>query len=231
MDYDNRNLERAAGCILIGCAIASVTALSVDRGATATETRELLQQLAALGPMRGALHALQMCCVTGYAFGFTVLSLKLGIRRGPVLAGLIAFLFGSVVMLVATVNDGFLTAAVAARFAAAPDMDLEIARDLIRFANMSVTYFGDLAFAFMGLGTMLWSPALVRRGLVGRLAGAVGLIAGVATIAVIFWQPSLDMGALLGIVFGELCFNLLTGILLFKGGDFENERRLISTPA
>lgn len=231
MENENRSLERTAGCVLIGCALASLTALSLDQSATASETRELLQQMAALGPTRGAIHAVQMACLTGYAFSFTVLSIKLGIKRPPVLAGLIAFLFGTVMMLVATINDGFLTSAVAIRFAAAPDMDLEIARDLIRFGNMSVTYFGDLAFALMGAGTALWSLALARLGLVGRLAAAVGLTSGVATIAVIGWQPSLDMTALLGIVSGEFCFNLLIGVLLFKAPIRENGRRLIERPA
>ncbi len=231
MDNENRSLERIAGGVLIGCALASLTALSLDQAATASETRELLQQIAALGPTRGAVHAVQMTCLTGYAFSFTVLSMKLGIKRPPVLAGLIAFLFGTVMMLIATVNDGFLTSAVAARFAAAPDIDLEIARDLIRFGNMSVTYFGDLAFALMGAGTALWSLTLARFGLIGRLGSLVGLITGVGSIAVIAWQPTLDMPALLGIVAGEFCFNLLVGTLLIKAPSPENERRLIERTA
>jgi hypothetical protein len=67
--------------------------------------------------------------------------------------------------------------------------------------------------------------------LIGRLGSLVGLITGVGSIAVIAWQPTLDMPALLGIVAGEFCFNLLVGTLLIKAPSPENERRLIERTA
>jgi hypothetical protein len=49
-------------------------------------------------------------------FGFTVLSQRLGLRRAPVLAALIAYGAGSMLMLVATVIDGFISTDMAALF-------------------------------------------------------------------------------------------------------------------
>ena len=217
METENRKLERIAGLVIIAGSIASFTALSLDRTGTASETRALFRELVAFGPGRELVHAVQMICITGYAFGFSVLSMRLGLRRGTVLAGLITFLFGIAMMFIATVNDGFLSFAVANRFAEAPDADLEIARDLLRFVNLAVVYFGDIAFALMGAGTAFWSFGLARQGRLGAATALVGLIGGVATIGALAWQPVLDMGTLLGIVGGEFCFNLLAGILLLRG--------------
>lgn len=172
MSQETRNLQRAAGVVLIACSIASLVALTFDRGGSATDTRGVLQQVAALAPLREMVHVAQMTCLVGYAFSFSVLAMALGLRRGPVLAATAAFMLGVAMMLIATVNDGFLTSAVGMRFATAPDGDLEIARDLLRYASLSVSYFGDLAFVLMAAGVALWSTMLLRR---GRLAAAAGL--------------------------------------------------------
>jgi hypothetical protein len=69
------------------------------------------------------------------------------------------------------------------------------------------------------------------RGMLGRAAGIVGVVGGAATIGAIAWQPSLDMGTLLGIVFAEFCFNLLVGVSLVRGLDAAPEAGMRLTPA
>ena len=214
---ENRNLERVAGPVLIVSAIASIAALALDPSATASDTRTLLQQLATTGPAHQLAHAVQMTCVTGYAFGFSVLASRLGLKRAPVLAGLVAYGLGVAMMLIATVNDGFLTPAIAQRFVQAPAEDLEIARDLIRYAGMSITYFGDLAFVLMGVGVALWASVLAQRGRFAATTAAVGLVIGLGTVGAIAWRPALDMGVLMGVVLGQLVLNVLVGALLLRG--------------
>jgi hypothetical protein len=219
MTHQTRNLQRIAGLVLIAGPIASIAALALDQGASASDTRTLLQQIAAAGPAHELAHAVQMACVTGYAFAFSVLATRLDLRRAPVLAGLIAYGLGVGMMLIATVNDGFLTTAVAQRFAAGPAEDLETARNLIRFCGMAITWFGDLAFVLMAVGAALWSLVLVRRGGLARMAAVAGLVGGAGTLGAVVLQPRLDMGALMGIVLAQACFEVLVGVVLTRGLD------------
>ena len=218
MSSPDRSFERTAGGVIAASAVISLFALSFDRGPAPGETRQILEQLAALAPLRGAVHAVQLACLVGLAAGYAAFAARLDLRRPAVLAGLVAFGGGCLAMMVTVVFDGFITQGVAARFAAAPAEDMEIARDLIRFCGIVIEYLGDVAFALMAAGTALWAALLCRSPGGSRLAGLVGLAVGSATLAAVALNPSLGLPMLMAIIAGQMLWYLASAALLIRGG-------------
>ncbi len=217
MSTAERSTDRAAGAIIAISALASVIVLAFDRGPTSTEFRQVLEQLAALALVRGAVHAVEIACLVGLAGGYAAFAARLGLHRPAVLAGLVSFAAGCLMMMVTAVFDGFITQGVAARFADAPAESLEIARGLLRFCSIIVEFLGDAAFALMAGGTAIWAILLCRQPGLARLAGLIGLAGGAVTLASIVVNPRLGLPLLMTIVFAQMLWYLASAALLIRG--------------
>lgn len=212
----DKSSDRAAGGLIAASALLSMATLAFDQGPTSTDFREVLGQLAALAFRRGAVHAVEIACVTGLAAGYTAFAARLDLRRPAVLAGLVAFLAGCLLMMVTAFFDGFITQAVAARYAEAPAEQLDIARGLLRLCGMVVTYLGDGAFALMAAGAAIWAVLLCRNSGLSRLAGFVGLAGGAVTLVAIFISPNLGLPLLMAIVFAQMLWYLASAAVLIR---------------
>ena len=84
--------------------------------AQGSDALSILQSMVRIRDSHQLVHIVAMACIGGLMFGFTVLSQRLGLRRAPVLAGLIAYGAGSMLMLIATIIDGFISTDTAALF-------------------------------------------------------------------------------------------------------------------
>src|SRR4051812_11074367 len=92
---------RLAGFVIVISAIASILAVALDSMASGADALAILQSMVKLQQSHQNVHIVAMACLGGLMFGFSVLSQRLGLQRAPVMAGLIAYGFGSMLMLVA----------------------------------------------------------------------------------------------------------------------------------
>jgi hypothetical protein len=113
---DNTLPTRGAGIAIALSALASIAAVALDSMAQGSDPLAILHSMVAIRESHQLVHIVAMACLGGLMFGFTVLSQRLGLRRAPVLAALIAYGAGSMLMLVATVIDGFISTDMAALF-------------------------------------------------------------------------------------------------------------------
>jgi hypothetical protein len=209
--------QRAAGLAIAVSAVVSLIALAFDQGPSSSDFREILRQLAALASVRGAVHAVEIACLAGLAAGYAAFAARLDLRRPAVLAGLVAFLAGCLMMMVTAMFDGFITQGVAARYAEAGPEQIEVARGLLRLCGIVVEFLGDGAFVLMAAGAAIWSVLLCRAPGMARLAGLIGLAGGGATIVMISLNPKLGLPMLMGIVFAQMLWYLSSALVLIRG--------------
>jgi hypothetical protein len=117
------------------------------------------------------LGALLVCFVFLYRF--------LGTDRIPVVLGFVAFCVGSGALMASMLVDGFVTPAIAVRFAQtlAP-ADLGSARTLLVICGTLIRFLMPMGIIFQGIAMLGFSAALLGRGGLARAAGIYGLLVG-----------------------------------------------------
>lgn len=222
MHAPSRSVSRtASGTRPAAIAIAAATVLStvfvaLDHGGGGTTPPEILAGIARLALLKEVVHGVAIASVCAYAFGYTVLARELGVERPPVLAGLLAYLFGCAAMLGATLLDGFVTPHVAIDAAQAAPARVAFAFDLVHYLNIVLTDFARFGWLVQALAAAAWSLLLVGRSGT-RLAGGVGLLSSALVVALVATSSTrMGMPTLLGVLVAQLLWNLTAAVLLWR---------------
>lgn len=158
--------------------------------------------------------ALMIALLIAFA-GFSRFSARLGLRRFPVLAGLVFYGSASVGNLLAATVNGFAVPALAAREPA-------ISQEVFRFAwelNQALAYAAVYATS---LAYVLWGAELFARK--QRLAGIAGLAAG-AVPAALLAAGALDMhvaGAFV-VYAAQAAFGIVIGLLMVVSAGLDQQ--------
>ena len=218
-EHETDTAARSAALVIVLSAIASVAAVALDPGAQGSDPLSVLQSMVRMRDAHQLVHVVAMACIGGLMFGFTVLSQRLGLRRAPVLAGLIAYSAGSMLMLVATVIDGFISTDLAALFATASPEAVRAGYWMIQaIAGVALTDIARVAWVCQSVAAVAWACALLReRGLPRRL-GMAGLVSGVLpAIAVIAAGQRMTATVVVGILLVQAIWNLTAAAYLLHG--------------
>ena len=208
--------ERIAGFLMLAAAVASIVFVAIDPVATGDDARTILQSMAASAPMHRLVHAVEMACVFALAFGMASLSARLGTRRPAVRAGCMAWLAGSLLMLGATVVDGFVTGDAASYFLGAGH-DVERGREIVHLCYAVIQDLAMVSWFFQAVGVLALAAVLVRDRGANRVAGVVGLVTGaLPPIAIVATYPVMDTGVVVGILVAQLAWNLAAATLLLR---------------
>jgi len=155
--------DRSAGDKAGGAALLSSSAVSV----LAMAHHPTSPHSGLIGPL---VHGVMIVMMALLAFGFAHFSVRRGLGRPAVLAGLVAYAFALFGHLGAATINGFVVPAVAARHVASPELFLFAWQANQALAGLGV-YAGSVAYA-------LWSlDFLSRPGAEPRLIGIAGLLA------------------------------------------------------
>jgi hypothetical protein len=160
---DTDTAARGAGVAIALSALASIAAVALDSSARGSDPLAILQSMVALRDAHQLVHIVAMACIGGLMLGFTVLAQRLGLRRLPVLAGLIAYCAGSMLMLVATIIDGFISTDAAALFATKSPEAVRVGYWMIQaMAGVALTDIARVAWVCQSVAAVAWSLAMLR---------------------------------------------------------------------
>ena len=212
------NDARLAGLAILASAIVSTATVALDRGASGKTTLEILQSMVQIHSWHQNVHVVAMACVCGLMYGYTVLSQRLDLRRPPVLLGLVTYGLGSVLMLLATLLDGFVSTGIAADFVNGTPEAAQAARWMIHVVESIVlTDTARVAWVLQSVAAIAWSMALLRDAGTRRVVGWIGLVAGGLPAAmVIMAGAKMNLGVVIGTLLLQAVWNLAAGVLMLR---------------
>jgi hypothetical protein len=208
---------RPAAIAIAAATVLSTVFVALDHSGGGTTPPEILAGIARLALLKEMVHGVAIASVCAYAFGYTVLARELGFERPPVLAGLLAYLFGCGAMIGATLLDGFVTPHVAIDAAQAAPARVAFAFDLVHYLNIVLNDLSRFGWTAQALAAAAWSLLLVGRSGT-RLAGWIGLLSSALMVALMTTSAiRMDMPTLLGVLVAQLLWNLTAAVLLWRG--------------
>jgi hypothetical protein len=220
-NHDNppRSVARGAGLIVIISALASIAAVALDTAATGRDPLSILQSMVNLRASHQLVHVVAMACIGGLMFGFTVLSQRLGLQRAPVLVGLIAYSAGSMLMLVATIIDGFIGTDTAALFVTKSPEAVRVGYWLIQvIAGIALTDIARVAWVCQSLAAVAWSLALLRDTGPARKVGMAGVVTGALPgVAIVIAGANMTETVVVGVLLLQGIWNLGAAACLLAG--------------
>jgi hypothetical protein len=207
---------RAAGLAIIVSAIASIVAVALDTAASGHDALSIMQSMIKIQQSHQLVHVVAMACLGGLMFGYTAFSQRLGLHRAPVMAALIAYGLGTVLMFLGTIIDGFVSADTALMFVGqAPDA---IKAGFWMIQTMSGVVLIDIAkvsWVLQSIAVLLWAFALLQERGLKRAIGVLGLIVGALPAITVFVVGSAmtDM-VVVGILLMQAVWNIAAATLL-----------------
>ena len=209
----------SAGLIIIMSTLASIAAVALDSAAQGRDPQSILQSMVDLRDSHQLVHMVAMACIGGLMFGFTVLSQRLGLRRAPVLAGLIAYGAGSMLMFVATIIDGFISTDTAALFVTKSPEAVRTGYWLIQvIAGVALTDIARVAWVCQSLAAVAWSLALLRDTGLTRKVGMAGMVIGALPgVAIVAAGANMTQTVVVGVLLLQGCWNLGAAACLLVG--------------
>ena len=218
-EHAARSVARSAGLIIIVSALASIVAVALDTGAQGRDPLSILQSMVAIRESHQLVHVVAMACIGGLMFGFTVLAQRLGLRRAPVLAGLIAYGAGSMLMLVATIIDGFISTDTAALFVTKSPEAVRVGYWLIQaVAGVALTDIARVAWVCQSLAAVAWSLALLRDTGWARKVGMAGVVIGALPgVAIVVAGANMTQTLVVGVLLLQGAWNLGAAACLLAG--------------
>jgi hypothetical protein len=187
--------------------------------ATGSDPLSILQSMVQIQQWHQFVHIVAMACIGGFMFGYTVLSQRLGLRRAPVLAGLIAYGFGSVLMFIATVIDGFISTDTAALFVTKSPEAVRVGYWMVQaIAGVALTDIARVAWVCQSVAALAWAFSLLRERGLARKLGVVGLVSGALPAGAVFAAGShMTETVVVGILLVQLIWNLTAATYLLTG--------------
>lgn len=209
----------AAGLVILLSAIASIAAVALDRMAGGHDPLSFLQSMVSIAPWHAGVHVVAQACIGGFMFGFTVLARRLGLARAPVLAGLVAYGAGSMLMLVATIVDGFISTDIAALFVGKSPEAVRFGYWLVAaIEGVALTDIARVAWVCQSIAALAWAWAMLAEGGLARKLGVAGLLSGaLPAIAVFAAGAHMTERVVVGILLAQAAWNLVAAVFLFSG--------------
>jgi hypothetical protein len=207
---------RAAGVVILLSAILSIVFVALDPMVSGTDALSIMQSMIKDQAMHQLVHIVEMACITGFMFGYTVLSQRLGLQRIPVIVGLISYGLGTVLMLLGTVLDGFVSGDTAAMFVGGSPEAVKVGYWIIgTLSGVVLTDVARVAWVFQSIAAVSWAFALLPERGFRRVIGVIGLLAGaLPAAAVVIAGSNMNATVVVGILMVQAVWNLAAAVLL-----------------
>lgn len=209
---------RGAGIAILASAIASVIAVAMDSMAGGRDALAVMQDMIRLQQSHQAVHVVAMACLAGLMFGYTTFSQRLGLNRAPVVIGLITYAMGSMLMLVATVIDGFIGTDIAVIFAGKSPEAVKAGYWMIQaLTGAALIDIAKVAWVLQSVAVVSWACALLAERGMARTVGAVGLVVGALPGVTVFIVGSqMTDTVVVGILLLQAVWNVSAAVLLLR---------------
>jgi hypothetical protein len=203
---------RGIGSLAIATGIAGFGLLAFHPGGAATDFAGVLREEAANRAGDALVHGGFIVVLALQSVCYALLSMRLGLTRGMVMAGLVFFAFGAVFLSASMLVDGLMTPAIAARYLVKPDK-IEAARTLFVLMGTAISFLMPVGLAFQSAAVAAWGWALTTGG--SRALGLAALAIGAAMMAAITAGFANPLALMAGIA-GTAIWAILAGILLIR---------------
>jgi len=210
---------RIFGWMLAGAALLSTGFAMIHPHLSSHDLDHVLPEMVAGATFNGWVHGSLLALMLVLVAGFFGLSLRLGIGRPAVALAMTAYLLGSLAMAGAAVINGFALGIFAGRYdgAVRPDQVAAVSASFNMAGSIAATWAGIGAVA-MSAALALWSLRLVALGGVQRVLGALGLVLGIATAAMLVTGTLiLNVHGFLLLVFSQSLWTVAVGVQLARG--------------
>lgn len=209
---------RHAGIVIIVSAIASIAAVALDSMASGKDALSIMQSMIALQQSHQLVHVVAMACLGGLMFGYTVLSQQLGLKRTPVLLGLIAYGLGTMLMLIATVIDGFVGTDLAVTFAGKAPEAVKAGYWMIQASQVVLVDIARVSWVLQSVAAVSWAVAMLGERGYQRAVGTLGLVVGALPALAIFkFGANMTDMVVLGILLLQAVWNIAAATVLLRG--------------
>lgn len=216
---------RTAGIAIAASAVASIVFVALDEGGSGKDALSIMQSMVKTQPMHQLVHVVAMVCVGGFLYGYSVLSQRLGLHRPPVLIGLVSYALGTVLMLLGTVIDGFVSTDAAAMFLGGSPAAVEQGFRIVNtLSGVLLPDLARVAWVFQSVAAIAWSCALLRERGTQRAMGVIGLLAGALPAGIVFVVGTrMTDTVVVTILLAQAIWNLAAAAALIFPGN-RNER-------
>jgi hypothetical protein len=198
------------------CALAILTLLASHPRDAARSLADVLKDEAHSVLLNGLVHGGFIVTLAALIICFVLLSRRLGRARVPVVIALTAFCIGGGLLIASMIVDGFVTPAIAVRFAQTDSADaLMMARTLLIFCGTVIQVLMPMGMLFQSAAMFGWSVVIAKGRGLRRTIGAFGMAAGLIQIVAIAAVPSALMAHVLlaGIALQAIWYLALAALL------------------
>jgi hypothetical protein len=207
-----------AGLILIVSAFGSVIAAIHHPVIKTREVNELFTRIGESAFADRLVHGALILFVTSQLFAFCRFAERQGIRRTPVLFGLIFYFLGSVAMIGAALIDGFLVPQIGASYLDASQAASEAGVPFLRFRSIAIQLFTKSGVIAISAAILLWSASLIRTGGVPILAAVIGIATVLSEVyALLYGGAVITAHTIVPIVVAMAVWYFVIGLLLIAG--------------
>lgn len=214
---DTTPSPRLGALVLTAATILGLIGLSFHPGAAGSEPAEIFAQMVEARTQDNLVHGLMIGMLVAFAFGFTEYATHVGIRRPLVRLGLVAYLIGCAITIVAAVIDGFVFPDLAQRFVSATPEGMKTGFALVVLCSLIIWWLSKVGLVMMAAAVLAWSADLARTVRTARTTAYIGLFAGLAPIALIVGlPPALQSHLMIMILAANAVWNLAVARLLMR---------------
>ena len=206
----------AAGIAIASCALATIFVIAHHPTVSAHAPADAMEAMVRVATADRIVHGVLIAIMAVLLFGFTIFALRRGLHRWTSIAGLIAFAGGIAALVGAALVDGFLTPAIAERYAGAPPDAVKTAIQLLLVGALAIQILSKLGIVAMSAGVVLWSVDLLASPGILRTAGVIGVASGIVTVAVLAFAGHLNPHSLGAVVTIQAVWYLAVAVLLLR---------------
>jgi amino acid transporter len=206
-----------AGSVLIGGAVLQILAMAHHPSLTRGDVTSALEQLRAMASLAAWVHGILIALLLLSAWAVGEFCVWRGMRRWPTRAGLVFYAAGVLGLIGAAIISGFVTASAATLVQGSGTPELQSAAQLLGFCgllNRALANFGSVALA---AGIFIWSVDLLRTAGFARVVGAIGIVAGIATVfGILSGAIHLDVHGMTLVALLQSAWSISAGALLIR---------------
>lgn len=211
-------LNPTAGWLWIVGAILAIAFMLHHPSMSSHETSELLAELRDEGAISAWVHGLLIVVMMGWWLAGYGLTQRLGNHCVLPVLGLQMFSIGIFGYSIAAIVSGFISPEIGRVFADTSIVQMEQGRNLLRISWAVNQTFANIGLVASSIAIVVWGSALLSRSGVARLAGILGIFAGVVPLLLQFsGHLQLHIVGMTMIVVVQGIWYLLIGVLMLWG--------------
>lgn len=205
-----------AGIAIALCALVTIFAVAHHPTVSARAPAEALTAMVRLATVDRVVHGVLIAIMGVLVFGLTVFTLRRGMHRATSVAAIVAYAAGIIAVIGAALIDGFLTPAIAERYAGTPPDVLKTAIPLLIVGAMAIQILSKFGFVAMSIAVAFWSADLVSTPGVLRATGIVGFASAIVAVGLLVFAGNLNPHSLGAIVIVQAIWYLAVAVLLVR---------------